>query len=365
MSRSLESIVEQFHRQRAGCRFAVTGANGFVGRKLCQTLLDHDFKVTGIVRSRQAAETLPSGVQPKVVEQPFDQSEWEKALCGGSRLIHLIARTHCADDTEAAYAEYRSTNVDLTRVVMNAAARIGVERVVYMSSIKAVGEGCVRPYRESDDCHPQSSYGETKLEAENLIRQIANEAALEWVILRPPLVYGPRAKGNLQTLESVIRKGIPLPLGRANASRSLIELNTLVESTLLSAIHPAAGGNVYHVADPSSIEVRELVRRIASAMDKPARLVPIPQSVLMLAGRLLRCSDQIRRLTEPLLVATDKIQSQLDWAIPDRMESGLQAMVASVTKHSASIDNPSIDNTRATQEIDDLRLSSPASEAAA
>jgi len=304
----------------------VTGANGFVGRALCRAFCDAGHTVTGLVRRG-------GGVEPGVsewIEPSADfaalEAQWPAALAADC-VVHLAARVHVmhevSEDPEAAF---HATNVDGALRVARAARRHGVRRFVFVSSIKAIAEADNgRPLTEDDAPAPEDAYGRSKLAAEQALVRYGRESGLEVVIVRPPLVYGPEVRANFLRLMDGIWRGMPLPLGAVRGRRSLVYVENLADALMRSAIDPRAAGQCFHVADTDAPTVAELCRALGRHLQKPARLVPIPESLLRLAGRLTGRSAQIDRLVGALQVDTTRIQTVLDWHAPHSTDEGLAA----------------------------------------
>ncbi len=223
---------------------------------------------------------------------------------------------------------YRATNTEATLNLARQAAQAGVKRFVFISSIKVNGEGRDAPYRETDAAAPEDAYAISKWEAEQGLRQIARETGLEVVILRPPLVYGPGVKANFQRLLQMVRRGWPLPLGAIHNRRSLLYLGNFVDAIRLCVEHPAAAGQTFLLDDGEPVSTPELIRAVARAMGRPARLLAVPVGVLEFAGALLGKRAAVARLTGSLWVDSSAIRSRLGWTPPFSMEAGLAATVA-------------------------------------
>ncbi len=221
-------------------------------------------------------------------------------------------------------AAYRQVNVEGTECLARQAAAKGVQRLVFLSSVKVLGEETDVPYSEQNLPGPQDPYGVSKLEAENILQQIAEETGLEVVIIRPPLVYGPGVKANFRKLLGMIQRGLPLPFAGINNRRSLIYLGNLIDVIITCATHPKAAGNTFMVSDGEDISTPELIRRIAHALGVSARLFPVPLSLMRLAGKLVGRSAAVNRLTGSLTVDSSKIRRELGWEPPFTMEEGLR-----------------------------------------
>jgi nucleoside-diphosphate-sugar epimerase len=309
-------------------KILVTGATGFVGRVLCEHFASNGHRVIPAVR-REA------GLADEVVVGDLGAStDWRPALAGCDAVVHLAARVHVMDDqARDPGAVYRATNSDATLNLARQAAASGVRRFIYISSIKVNGEGRDEPYRETDAPAPEEAYAISKWEAEQGLRRIAQETGLEVVILRPPLVYGPGVKANFRRLLRVVTRGWPLPLGAVRNRRSLLYLGNFVDAIRVCIEHPAAAGQTFMIDDGEPVSTPALIRAVAAAMGRPARLLPVPPALLEFAGALLGRRAAVARLTGSLHVDSSAIRSRLGWTPPFSMREGLDATVAALQPH--------------------------------
>lgn len=302
----------------------VTGANGFVGRALCDEAAAQGFRVRGATRT----VCHLAGAAENVIVGPCDnETDWTHALFDIDAVIHLAARVHVMhDESSDPLAEFRKVNVAGAENLARQAARAGVKRLVYVSSIKVNGEGTSdnESFTEANSPEPQDPYGVSKYEAEQALHRVAAETGLEVVIVRPPLVYGAGVKGNFAQMLKVLAREIPLPFASVNNQRSLIYVGNLVDALILCAIHPDAAGQTYLVSDGEDVSTSDLLRQLGAAMGHPARLFPCPQALLKLAGRLTGRADQIERLLGSLRVDSSKIRRELGWIPPFTLEKGLK-----------------------------------------
>lgn len=307
----------------------VTGSTGFVGRPLCKKLLQKAFSVRGSVWIAEATSNLPAGMQAASIESIGPDTDWSAALTGIDTIIHLAARVHVMDETSGdPLAAYRKVNVGGTENLARQAAAHGVRRLVFLSSVKVHGEETDVPYAEEDHPAPRDPYGVSKLEAENILQRIAAETGLELVIIRSPLVYGPGVKANFFRLLGSVERGMPLPLASINNARSLIYLGNLSDAIVTCATHPQAAGRTYLVSDGEDVSTPELVRLIASALRKPARLFPFPPALMRLAGRMTGKTGAVDRLLGSLVVDSGRIKRELGWQPPFTMVEGLRETAA-------------------------------------
>ncbi len=308
---------------------AVTGANGFVGQHLCSALAEQSRDVRGVVRRSEAVEMLPAGVEPALVQRMQEPASWEKAVRGASAVVHLIGRAHVMRDPSTdPLAAYREVNVGITRALLKACHSEGVPHFVFLSSIKAVGEGAAKSYEESSPCAPEDPYGVSKREAEELVLNAGRDGDMVTTVLRPPLVYGPGVKGNFLRLLGLARRGLPLPLGCVRNARSMVFVGNLASAIETVLEYPDDAEGIFHVADPGpALSTPELVQKLAQLMGRPARIVPFPVGLMRLAGKVLGRTDDVDRLTRSLVVSTELIPEKLGWEAPYSVDEGLAETV--------------------------------------
>ena len=304
-------------------RVLVTGANGFVGSGLCNRLLSEGHQVTAALR-RPVMPFFHERIKSVIVGHVDDKTDWTKAVEGIDIVVHLAARVHqMAEDAVDPLHAYRQVNVEGTKNLAESAARAGVRRLVYLSSVKVNGEERLSAYREKDEPAPQDAYGISKMEGEIQLGAIAEKTAMEFVVIRPPLVYGPAVKANFLALMRLVDRKIPLPLANVSNRRSFIYLGNLVDCITTCMTHPSAAGQTYLVSDDRDISTPELIRLIASALNTAAYLFPCPQTLLRSVAGLLGKKEASNRLLGSLIVDISKIKKELSWTPPFTVESGL------------------------------------------
>lgn len=307
----------------------VTGATGFVGKTLCQTLRERGWNVRAAVRSELPAGSLPVDEIVKVGEI-HESTDFSIALRNVQAVIHLAARVHVMHDPSAdPLASFRAINVGGTKRLAEMARDAGVKRFVFVSSIKVNGESTTGkpPYTEDSIPAPVDAYGISKLEAEQLLFAMHSESGMQVTVLRPPLVYGPGVKGNVLRLLKIAEKGVPLPLGLIKNRRSMVGVGNLSALLALCAEHPAASGQLFLAGDEPAIATPDLIRKLAGFMGRKARLIPFPVSMMRLAGKVLGKSDEVDRLTGSLIVDSGKSRRLLGFTPPYSMDEQLKQTV--------------------------------------
>lgn len=309
----------------------ITGASGFVGRALCARMVALGTRVRGASRS---LTELPSGVESCAAGDIHATTDWGEALAGVSVVIHPAARVHIMRDSAAdPLAEFRSVNVAGTLNLARQAAAASVRRFVFISSVKVNGETGL--FSESDAPAPEDAYGISKMEAEQGLRSIADETGMEIVIIRPPLVYGPGVRANFRSLMRTVARGWPLPLGAIDNRRSLVGLDNLVDFIITCLRHPRAANETFLVSDGEDVSTPELVRRLARAMGRPARLIPVPVWMLHAGATLFGRGAAVRRLCGSLQVDTAKARQLLGWTPPLTLDEGLRRAVQEYVREAA------------------------------
>ncbi|ATN13370.1 NAD-dependent dehydratase [Pseudomonas sp. FDAARGOS_380] len=307
-------------------RLLVTGSSGFVGRHLIQQLQGStDLQVRALVR--RLPDVSASDVEYAVLPDFSAVSPEHPAVQGVDVVVHLASRVHVMNDTEVdPLAAFRRVNVGHTLALARSAAAAGARRFVFVSSVKVNGEKTAlgRPFRETDPSAPVDPYGISKMEAEDALKALALDTGLEVVIIRPVLVYGPGVKANFESMMKWLVKRVPLPFGAIRNQRSLVALDNLVSLILTCTTHPAASNQVFLASDGEDVSTTELLRKFAIALDAPARLIPIPQWLLVWGAMLLGKKALSQRLCGSLQVDITKARKVLGWQPPLTLEQGLE-----------------------------------------
>ena len=304
----------------------LTGATGFVGRSLSESLVRKGHWVSAALH---ALGGHPWASECVTVGSVDGATCWQVALHGTEAVVHLAARVHVMhDNADNPMEAFREVNVRGTLNLAQQAAE--VKRFVFVSSVKVNGESTRpgRPFTEAQTPNPQDAYGVSKHEAEQGLRQIAAATGMELVIIRPPLVYGPGVKANFASLMRAVQKGWPLPLGDIHNQRSLVALDNLVDFIITCIDHPQAANQTFLISDGEDLSTTELVRRMAQAAGVPARLIPVPVWALQAVGRMLGKGDAVQRLSGDLQIDSGKAGKILGWQPKILVDEGLRRAFA-------------------------------------
>ncbi len=296
-------------------RVLVTGAGGFLGRAVVPALAARGHVVRALVRGRTMA--VPDGVELVAAGELGPATDFAALLRDQQAVVHLAALVHRRDRPSPAVIDrYRAVNAELPAALARAAAAAGARRFVVLSSVFAAaaeraGAGLAQDWR-------RDPYAASKLAGE---RAVAAVAGLSTVILRPPLVYGPGAAGNLAVLLRAIRRGWPLPLGAVRNRRSVVGLGNLASAVAATLDRPEVQG-VFGVSDGPPVSTPELIRALAAAAGRPARLWPVPVPLLaplaLVIGR-----HRLDSLTGDLVIEDAPFRTAFGWSPPLTMAEAL------------------------------------------
>lgn len=302
----------------------LTGANGFVGRRLMDYLSAKGFNVLGAARFI----STPGADNEIAVGDINATNDWSAAFQDRQVVIHAAARAHVMKDEESdPLSVYREVNTAGTLNLARQAAKAGVKRFIFISSIKVNGETTTSlpAFTESDVPAPQDPYGVSKREAEDCLRKIAHSTGMEVVIIRPPLVYGPGVKANFRNLMKLANTRVPLPFGAIHNLRSMVYVGNLVDFIVKCIDHPAAKNQTFLLSDGKDLSLTGLLCLLRSSMAKPSRLIPVPASLFRLAGSITGKRAVVDRLVGSLQVDASKACELLHWQPPYTVEQGIKA----------------------------------------
>jgi nucleoside-diphosphate-sugar epimerase len=295
-------------------RALVTGAGGFVGRQVVETLHARGHEVRAVVRTARA--DMPDAI---ALGDLAANPDWPGILGGVDCIVHCAARAHVVkEEAPDPLAAFRRVNRDAALALARAASTAGVRRFIFLSSIGVLGvETRGKPFRAEDEPAPHNDYAIAKAEAEAGLREIAAETGIELVVIRPPLVFGKGARGNLGALAHALRRGFPLPLGSiTNNRRDLVSLNTLADLIARCIDHPGAAGETFLVADGTPLSTRAIVERVAAIEGLRALFLPSPPALLRALLTMLGRRALASQLLGDLEVDIAKTRDRLGWRPP-------------------------------------------------
>ncbi len=309
----------------------ITGVNGFAGQAVLKRLKDMDVFVRGAIR----------GVSMHATHAPFRPNElvavgdigpdtdWSCALAGVDAVVHLAGKAHTVNGGKDQAREFYRVNTQGTERLCKMAASSGVRLFIYVSTVKVHGEtSAFRPFSEKDIPAPVGDYATSKLRAEQCVHAVTAGSGMKAVILRPPMIYGPGVKGNMSRLIRLIDMGVPLPLSSIKNRRSLLNVSNFADLVARLIGRPISETNTFLVSDGQDLSTHDLVRLLAKALGKKARLFPCSPNTIRSVAGLLKRRDDAERVIGSLVIDSSLIRKELNWTPPYSVWSGLQDTAA-------------------------------------
>ena len=308
-------------------KILVTGASGFLGRALIKTFSNLD-DIAVVAVCRGPTSFGQADVQVVEIGDLLEFDNWSSILLDIDVIIHAAGRAHIMNESSMdPLYEFRRVNRDGTLRLAEEAAKAGVKRLIFLSSIKVNGEATLpgRPFTNLSPADPKDYYGRSKLEAEIGLLDLSKQSSLEVTILRPTLIYGDGVKGNFANLIKVLNFNIPLPLGSVNKNRrSLVGVQNLVSLIATCITHKNAANKIFLVSDNECLSTTGLLILLRRSLNSRSVLLPVPTCCLRFLGRLLKKDSYIERLLGSLEVDMTATCTDLDWFPPESIETGLK-----------------------------------------
>lgn len=317
-------------------RALVTGAAGFVGSHCCTYFEAQGLEVRRLVRTlpRNLPKTLAGQdwVATGDLGNPQASPSLEQHLQDVDVVVHVAGRAHVLREHAAQpQQEFERANVIATERLAEASLRTGVRRFVFVSSIGVLGRARTYPLTEVDTPQPDEPYAHSKLRAEQRLAALSADSRMQAVVVRPTLIYGAHCPGNMARLIRLVQRGWPLPLGDFHRPRSLLGIENFCVLLHLLATHPAAAGETFVAADTEDLSLVQILTALAQGLQKPLRLLPIPEAWVSALARMLgaRAQDAVQKLAHPLRVDASKARRLLGWTSVQSTTAGLSAAAAS------------------------------------
>ena len=305
-------------------KILLTGASGFVGRRLAHSLIQKHSPL--VCTSRKTLRI--DGAECQIVDDLGPGTDWRHCLGGVSTVIHCAARVHVMHDTESDPLHlFRQVNVSGTLQLAEQAAAAGAKQFIFLSSVKVNGEETEAGTAFSEDCQPQpiDPYGISKLEAERALFELGRKTGMAITVIRPPLVYGPGVGANFLSMLHWVKRGIPLPLGSIKNQRSFVYVDNLVSLITCCVANPLSYNQVFLVSDGHDLSTTDLLKKSAVAFKVASRLLPCPPALLRMVANVAGKKSVTDRLCQSLQVDINKAKRLLEWSPLFTVEQGLQA----------------------------------------
>jgi UDP-glucose 4-epimerase len=299
-------------------RVLVTGASGFVGQPLVSALARDGYEVRATYRR---PENVPSDIDARVVDDLGGSVDSLQLVAGVDAIIHLAGIAHIGPGIPE--ADYHRVNYGATAALANASKSAGVERFIFMSSIRAqCGPSATGVLTETSPAEPSDAYGRSKLAAEIALR----DSGVPYTILRPVLIYGPNVKGNLRTLMRLAAMPVPLPFAALSGRRSMVGIDNLIGAVRHSLTTPACANETFVVADPGALTLPQIIATWRAAAGRPAGLFRVPPQLIKTAFRLIGRHDLWERIDGNLEASAARLAAT-GWQPTVDTAAGLAAMI--------------------------------------
>lgn len=306
----------------------LTGATGFVGSHLL-SYLQSQKKTVRVLGRQKPEDVFPENFFQADLTQ---SNSYTAALNGIEVVVHCAARAHIMNDkTKNPLVEFRRQNTESTLHLAHQAAKAGVKRFIFISSIKVNGEESLKgqAFSATDTPKPEDAYGQSKAEAEKQLLDLASDGEMEIVIIRPPLIYGPGVKANFALLIKLLSLRV-LPLKSiTNNKRSLVSIYNLTNFIACCLNHPNAANKIFMVSDDEDVSTVELLQHLSEATGRRCILLPFPESLFRALGKLLGKSNMIDRLCGSLQVDISETKRSLHWSPPYTVSEGMKKSFSS------------------------------------
>jgi nucleoside-diphosphate-sugar epimerase len=307
-------------RAKTGPLIALTGATGFIGRHVLRELPKRGYRFRVLLRR---PVDIPLDCASAVIGDLARPQNLSAALAGVDAIVHSAGISQGVSGQPD--ADHRILNADATHHLARAAQSARVKRFVFLSSIRAqTGPSAEGVLSEDRPATPTDAYGQSKLEAE---RRLA-ELDIDWVALRPVLVYGKGMQGNFAELVRLARSPYPLPFGSLKARRSLLSVDNLIDAVAAVLMAPSPLRRPFIVTDQEALSVPQMISAMRRGLGRSANLIPLPAPLLKLALRASGQSGWYERLACPLIADASQL-SKLGWAPQVATEAGLRALMNS------------------------------------
>ncbi len=307
-------------------KILITGSNGFVGSHLCEYFSTiPEYRV--LAQIREKTQNLSTSLKTIIFDLNDDLTNLD--LGSVDVIVHCAGRAHIMKEVESdPLFLYRQINVEGTLNLAKKAAKAGVKRFIFMSSIKVNGEVTTNKLFTPNESvsNLQDPYGLSKFEAEQALLNLAQNVKMDVVIIRPVLIYGPNVKANFKSMVNLAAKGVPLPVGCLDNKRSMVSIYNLIDFIHICLLHPLAKNQIFLISDQDDITVKELFKKLANVQGKKLIALPVPKVLINFVAKLFNKDAIALRLCSPLVVDTSKNVELLGWKAPYSVDDCLNLM---------------------------------------
>ncbi|NQZ19004.1 MAG: NAD-dependent epimerase/dehydratase family protein, partial [Bdellovibrionales bacterium] len=289
----------------------ITGANGYIGKNLSEYLRKQGHKVSAMTRKPIKA---PHNFEKTLIHE-LTSEEPLPSLEGFDAIVHLAGWVHKDDSFE----KHQSINRDGTIRIAQKAAQDGVRRFIFMSTVAVNGHQSTVPFNSQSTPQPVTYYGRSKWEAEQGIK----EFDLDWVMLRPPMVYGHGAPGNFQIVEKLVQRNLPVPFAAVEEKRNFIYIENLCAFIDLCLTSDKAIKETFLVCDGPSMSVGDFFNLAYEVAGKKTKNFYLPLPLLKLLSRGVGKESLLNKLTSACELDYEELQTKMNWTPPWTTKEGL------------------------------------------
>lgn len=289
----------------------LTGANGFLGRKLLEYCQRQEMETLACTRSTE-------GLKAPWVKSPDlgPEANWAPLLSGVNAVIHTAGIAHRLGQSGPALTQqFETVNIEGTLSLARQALQAGVKRFIFISSIGVNGSMTARgsSFSEQSLPTPHADYAISKWQAEQRLQTLLNDQSMGLVIIRPPLIYSGHAPGNFQRLLKLVAAGAPLPFAMLKNQRSMVALENVADFITLCVKHPAAANELFLISDGVDVSTPEIIYHLATGMGRQTHLLPVPNSLMRWGAKLLGKEAMYTQLCGSLVIDSSKARNLLGW----------------------------------------------------
>jgi nucleoside-diphosphate-sugar epimerase len=295
-------------------RILLTGSTGFIGNELYKKLLGRE-----VVILNRSEMPIRSGDKYYHYDMRSDTSVFDEV----GTVIHCAGIAH-SKDTQSMHEVNVQQTIELARASMDA----GVSKFIFLSSIGVNGKSTFTPFDESSSCEPYDEYSRSKFEAELELKKLVAGSEMNLVIVRPPLVYGPDAKGSFNLLIKLCKSRIPLPFLLFNNKKSFIFVENLVSFLIACIDVKFSKTELFLISDMSDVSTSELIALIRNKLGRPVFLFPFPVTILKYLLSIIGKKDLVSKLEDPLQVDSRYAVKFTGWKPQITLSEGLERSIS-------------------------------------
>jgi len=310
-------------------RVLITGGKGFIGSSVARYFASQGV-VTRISSRADPGNSVADDIERCITSGLSADTDWSEALNEVDVVVHCAGRAHILREANLKPLEiFRVINRDGTMNLARQAAKLGVKKFIFLSSIGVNGVASIEnhPFSEDDLPNPHNYYALSKLEAENALFEISRSTGMDVVIIRPPLVYGYSAPGNFALLIKAISSRVPLPFGAIKNLRSMIFVENLADFIFQAAINPRAANQIFLISDGEDLSIGEIIRNLSNAMKIRPFLLPVPLGPLRMLAKCVGVHGAVNKLCDNLQIDSSKARKLLGWSPPFSIEEGFSRSI--------------------------------------